>query len=98
MTAPTESGNLKSCCAALYQSDFARMLLGDSFHPGGQRLTARLGEHLGLGPRVRVLDVASGKGDSAIFLARQFGCQVVGVDFGPQNVEEANSKGRCRAG
>lgn len=92
MTAPTESGNLKSCCAALYQSDFARMLLGDSFHPGGQRLTARLGEHLGLGPRVRVLDVAGGKGDSAIFLARQFGCQVVGVDFGPQNVEEANSR------
>ena len=68
------------------------MLLGDSFHPGGERLTARLGENLGLGPIVRVLDVASGKGDSAIFLARQFGCQVVGVDFGPQNVAEASSK------
>src|SRR5579863_2449644 len=92
MTAPTESGELKSCCAAVYQSEFARMLLGDSFHPGGQRLTSRLGEHLGLGPGVRVLDVASGKGDSAIFLARQFGCQVVGVDFGPQNVGEANSR------
>src|ERR1700733_14087578 len=92
MTTPADPAELKSCCAVLYQSDFARMLLGDSFHPGGQRLTARLGEHLGLGPRVRVLDVASGKGDSAIFLARQFGCQVVGVDFGPQNVEEANSR------
>lgn len=92
MTAPTESGELKSCCATVYQSDFARMLLGDSFHPGGQRLTSRLGEHLGLCPGVRVLDVASGKGESAIFLARQFGCQVVGVDFGPQNVVEANSK------
>jgi SAM-dependent methyltransferase len=34
--------------------------------------------------------VASGKGESAIFLARRFGCQVVGVDFGPQNVTEAN--------
>lgn len=68
------------------------MLLGDSFHPGGERLTARLGEQLGLGPGVRVLDVASGKGESAIFLARQFGCQVVGVDFGPQNVREANSR------
>jgi SAM-dependent methyltransferase len=88
---PIESAELKSCCAAIYQSDFARMLLGDSFHPGGQRLTARLGEHLGLGPGVRVLDVASGNGESAIFVARQFGCRVVGVDFGQQNVGEANS-------
>src|SRR5580658_10515764 len=92
MMAPAESAELKSCCAAVYQSDFARMLLGDSFHPGGQRLTARLGEQLELGPGVRVLDVASGKGESAIFVARQFGCQVVGVDFGPQNVGEANSR------
>src|ERR1035438_10225671 len=92
MRPPAESAELKSCCAAVYQSDFARMLLGDSFHPGGQRLTARLGEHLGLGPGSRVLDVASGKGESAIFLARQFGCEVVGVDFGPQSVREANSR------
>jgi arsenite methyltransferase len=91
MTAPPDPAELKSCCAAIYQSDFARMLLGDSFHPGGQRLTARLGEQLGLGPAVRVLDVATGKGESAIFLARQFGCEVMGVDFGPQNVRDANS-------
>ena len=92
MTQPAESAQLKSCCAAVYQSDFARMLLGDSFHPGGQRLTALLGSKLGLTSAVRVLDVASGKGESAIFLARQFGCRVVGVDFGSQNVLEANSR------
>jgi arsenite methyltransferase len=92
MTAPAESTDLKSCCAALYQSDFARMLLGDSFHPGGLRLTARLGEQLGLAPNARVLDVASGTGESALFLARQFGCHVAGVDFGSQSVKEANSR------
>jgi len=92
MTQPAESAELKSCCAALYQSDFARMLLGDSFHPGGQRLTARLGEQLGLRPGVRVLDVASGKGESAVFLATRFGCQVTGVDYGPQNVVESTSR------
>ncbi len=95
MTAPAESAELKSCCAALYQSDFARLLLGDSFHPGGLRLTARLGEQLGLGPCVRVLDVAAGKGESAIFLAKQFGCQVVGVDLGTRNVEEANARAQA---
>ena len=92
MTAPTESSELKSCCAAVYQSDFARILLGDSFHPGGQRLTVRLGEQLALGPGARVLDVASGKGESALFLAGKFGCEVVGVEFGPQNVMEANAR------
>src|SRR5258708_37049395 len=84
--------DLKSCCATLYESDFARLLLGDSFHPGGLRLTQRLGEQLQLGPRARVLDAASGKGESAIFLARRFGCEVVGIDFGAANVKEAGDR------
>src|SRR5579864_5676778 len=92
MTAPTESGELKSCCAAVYQSDFARLLLGDSFHPGGMRLTERLGVLLELHPSSRVLDIASGTGESAIFLAPRFGCEVVGIDFGATNVAEANRR------
>lgn len=92
MIPPVASGELKTCCAAVYESDLARLLLGDSFHPGGLRLTTRLGELLGLGPGLRVLDVASGKGESAIFLARQFGCSVVGVDFGMENVAYAQSQ------
>ena len=86
------SEEIKSCCATLYESDLARMLLGDSFHPGGLRLTARLGEKLGLQPGMRVLDVASGKGESAIFLAQRFGCEVVGIDFGAANVAESTSR------
>jgi ubiquinone/menaquinone biosynthesis C-methylase UbiE len=83
---------LKSCCATLYESNFARLLLGDSFHPGGLRLTRVLGEKLQLGPGMRVLDVASGKGESALFLVRHFGCDVVGIDFGADNVREANGR------
>ena len=83
------SEELKSCCATLYESDLARLLLGDSFHPGGLRLTRRLGENLGLRGGQRVLDVASGKGESAIFLAQKFGCEVVGIDFGAENVRQA---------
>jgi len=81
-----DPSELKSCCANLYESDFARILLGDSFHPGGLNLTGRLGELLGLAPGVRVLDVASGKGTSAMYLAKRFGCEVVGVDFGASDV------------
>lgn len=82
---------VKQCCARLYESDFAKMLLGDSFHPGGIRLTERLGMLLGLTIRSRVLDIASGKGTSALFLAEHFGCEVIGVDYGAQSVEQANA-------
>ena len=89
MNQPADAAELKSCCAALYQSDFARLLLGDSFHPGGRALTSHLGSQLRLRPGLSVLDVASGKGESAIHIAQQFGCCVTGVDFGGANVEES---------
>ena len=81
---------LKQCCTAVYQSEWARLLLGDSFHPGGLELTARLGELVGLRPSHRVLDVASGVGTTAVYLAEQFGCTVVGVDLGAEAVAAAN--------
>jgi len=81
--------NIKQCCAHLYESDVARLLLGDSFHPGGIKLTEKLGNLLQLTPQSRVLDVASGNGASAMFLAKRFGCQVLGIDFGSSNVEAA---------
>jgi ubiquinone/menaquinone biosynthesis C-methylase UbiE len=97
MTSGTKALNVppdavKSCCARLYESDIAKLLLGDSFHPGGLALTERLGQLLQLTAGSRVLDVASGKGTSAIFLAERFGCEVIGIDYGEQNVEEANRK------
>jgi SAM-dependent methyltransferase len=86
----------KSCCALAYESEIARWLMGESFHPGGLALTERLGERLGLNTDVRVLDVASGRGTSALFLAQRFGCRVTGVDLGPANVEAAGAEARVR--
>jgi arsenite methyltransferase len=88
--------DVKQCCARLYESDFARLLLGDSFHPGGTKLTERLGELLGLSAQSRVLDIASGTGTSALFLAGRFGCEVVGVDYGSRNVEQSNAAATAR--
>lgn len=92
MMATTTQETLKSCCAGAYESKFARMLLGDSFHPGGLDLTRRLGNLLDLRRGLRVLDMASGKGDSAIFLAREFDCEVVGIDFSGRSVGEASAR------
>ncbi|MCS7079891.1 MAG: methyltransferase domain-containing protein [Chloracidobacterium sp.] len=87
--AANQAQEVKSCCAQFYESDVVRFLFGESFHPGGLALTTRLGEILGLKPSMRLLDVAAGRGTSALHLAETFGCEVVGVDFGAENVRLA---------
>lgn len=72
---------VKACCAAAYSSQLARLLLGDSFHPGGAALTYRLAAALAVGPGDMVVDVACGPGTSALRVAEETGCDVVGVDL-----------------
>jgi ubiquinone/menaquinone biosynthesis C-methylase UbiE len=93
-TIQATDAQLKQCCANLYQSDLARYLLGDSFHPGGFETTRRLGDMLNLSPGSRVLDVACGKGTTAVFLAKEFGCEVVGVDYGGENIQTSRALAR----
>jgi arsenite methyltransferase len=80
---------VKSCCANAYQSEWARLLLGESFHPGGMALTAYLGAALRLEPGQLVLDVAAGQGASSIHLAQRFGCRVLGIEYSRVAVERA---------
>lgn len=87
-----EASERKSCCAAAYQSDFARLLLGTSFHPGGLDLTAHVAGLAGIEAEDHVLDVASGIGDSALLLARRFGCRVTGIDLAAKNVAAARDR------
>jgi len=88
-TGSIDSSTLTACCAAVYESDWARLLLGDSFHPGGLALTERLGVMLALSPSDTVLDIAAGNGTSAIYLAQRFGCRVVGLEYGADAVARA---------
>ncbi len=91
MDAEADQG-IKVCCATFYQSDLVRLLLGDVFHPGGLALTRHLGECLGLCPGMRVLDVACGRGASAVHLAQRFGCHVTGLDYGAENIAAAEAR------
>jgi SAM-dependent methyltransferase len=88
--------DLKACCAAAYSSGAARLVLGDSLHPGGAALTSRLAAALGVGPGQVVLDVASGLGTSARQVADETGCDVVGVELSAENVAEAERRGDGR--
>jgi arsenite methyltransferase len=84
----------KACCARLYESDAVRWLLDDELHPGGERLTLRLAELAGVAPGQRVVDVACGSGTSALLLARELDCEVVGVDLGARAIEQATEAAR----
>ncbi len=79
----------KGCCARLYESDAVRWLLDDQLHPGGEPLTLRLAELAGVSSGARVVDVASAAGVTALLLARQFGCEAVGVDLGARAIAQA---------
>jgi arsenite methyltransferase len=86
----------KGCCAALYESDAVRWLLDDQLHPGGERLTRRLAELAGIAPAQRVVDVACGSGSTVLLLARELGCETVGVDLGARAIERAPRHPRVR--
>ena len=79
----------KGCCARLYESDAVRWLLDDQLHPGGERLTLRLAQLAGVASGARVVDVACGSGATALLLARQLGCEAVGVDLGARAIAQA---------
>lgn len=88
MNSPNEA-IAKACCADLYQSDLAKMILGDTLHPGGLGLTNRLGRLMGIKRGTWLVDLASARGNSALAVSRVFHCNVVGVEFGADAVREA---------
>ena len=64
-------------------------LLDGELHPGGERLSLRLAELAGVAPGQRVVDVACGRGATALLLARELGCEAVGVDLGARAIAQA---------
>ncbi|MGH2851702.1 MAG: class I SAM-dependent methyltransferase, partial [Solirubrobacteraceae bacterium] len=83
---------VKACCAAVYGIDIVRLLLGESYHPGGMQLSRRLADALALQPGEHVLDVASGIGATAIMLAAEREAEVMGVDLGEAQVQQARGR------
>ncbi len=58
----------------------------ETLHPGGFELTRRTAEVAELKVGLEVLDVSSGRGTQAVFYAREFGVDVVGIDIAEEMV------------
>jgi len=68
----------------------AKLIMGDTLHPGGLGLTNKLGRLMGLESGDVVADLASARGESAQALGRVFRCSVLGVEFGAEAVRHAH--------
>lgn len=74
---------------ATYDEDFGQ----SSWVTGAEY--RRLFEVLGLKPDDRVLDVGSGSGGPALFLARVAGCRVTGIDINEAGVQAGGEQARA---
>ncbi|WP_193164132.1 class I SAM-dependent methyltransferase [Microbulbifer hainanensis] len=72
------------------------MLPLESLHPGGLDTTRQLAELCEIERGTEVLDVASGTGESACFLAASFGARVLGIDHSDEMVQRAAAKARTQ--
>jgi sarcosine/dimethylglycine N-methyltransferase len=87
------TGRLKTVLAALGPEDqlLTPQQLGvlDQFHTRGLAATAELAQLAGIAAGMSVLDVGSGIGGPARFLAATYGCRVTGVDLSDPFVDAA---------
>jgi len=85
----------KEFTVKLYESDEFNQILGDALRPGGLRLTRRVAIIAGIHENSEVLDIASGKGTTALFLSKEFGCGVTGVDLSQRLTSMARNKAKA---
>jgi ubiquinone/menaquinone biosynthesis C-methylase UbiE len=65
-------------------------------HPGGLDITRQLAQLCRIGKDTAVLDVASGTGESACYLAEEMGARVVGIDGSDYMIGRARKKAEQR--
>lgn len=90
----TACPNIASCCAELYELPIVEYLLGQSFHPGGAKLTRQLASASIISHKSNVLDLACGNGNSARVVAADFGATITGCDYSTLNLERATAASR----
>ncbi len=79
---------------ALSYYDFMSYLGVPYYHVGGLTSTKKLAELCRIDSTKKVLMVGCGGGFSACYLAREIGCEVVGIDIAKLSIEEAKERAK----
>jgi len=77
--------------AGLLRASACAVLLGEHYHLGGAEDTRRMAELVGISAADQVVDLACYVGGPARQLAREYGCEVVGVDISPIHIAIAEA-------
>ena len=64
----------------------------ETLHPGGLDITTELAELCNISKGVKLLDVASGTGESIIYLVDKFDCVGSGIDNSSYMIERSKNK------
>jgi arsenite methyltransferase len=68
------------------------MLFGESFHPGGVKLTHKLALQTLVNRNSTALDIAAGKCTSAHYIADNFGATVFALDLGIDHLRHGKAE------
>ena len=89
----------KQTCSAVCEPEtcdtfqfMAKTLKMKVLHPGGLDSTKLLAEKCKISPELTILDAGCGSGRSDIFLAKQYGCRIVGIDIDPGTLLKAQAE------
>jgi len=93
-----ESVPVEKCACVPDECDtfqfMAKKLNMNVLHPGGLQGTEILAERSGISKEMTILDAGCGSGSSSVFLARRYGCKVVGIDIDHSALIKANAMAR----
>jgi len=76
---------------SLYLNFLSKFGIGGA-HPGGMGLTKEIFENESINNNTRILDVGCGTGQTAAYLADQYGSKVTAIDINPIMVEKAKNR------
>ncbi len=86
-----ECGSVSRCDIFDFMAKYAGMTV---IHPGGYKATNELLNELRIDENSHVIDIACGKGTSAVYIAKKYGCKVTAIDISSELIEEARRLAR----
>ena len=82
----TQSSSVAKCDIFEFMAKHVGMTV---IHPGGFEATHKLIKSLNITSGLKVIDIACGKGTTAMLIAQKYGCDVVAIDSDEKLIEDA---------